>query len=512
VEPIIRSRKTIAVVNTAFSFAMLAVSVFTAFVFMPLYLSYVGPERYGAWLATGNVLAWLAAVDPGIGDLARQRVAEQLGATIGTGLAVIVVLAMGIAWAGCIWAKGFIGLLLLDAAVSQTIANAFVIASFGAGLALVGNYLSGVVQGLQASYSVGCIGLCAAIAVPVVRLAMLAGGFGLDSFAWAVLAQAMILLLGGLLVLIIRLRELHVGFSCSGETLRSMAGLSLFTGLNRLAGTIANNMLAFLLTRYLGPSAAVVYEVTRQPIEIARTFIDKPASAFLPSFAHLKGTSQTEKIAFYSVRYMRFLVWVLGLAVAGFAMLNSRFVSLWVGGNYYAGMLTNILLVAVMAAAAIGNSARLLLFAFGRIQLTGVVVICDTLIMLLASYAGVRLFGMPGLAAAPLISFLCVGLWFLPRVLFREYIGVEETREFFVRTVLPALCSSLMTAIIASVLLWAVVDVPSWPTFFVISLTAAVAYVLLLGVLSPLFREECGSLFRAAAMKRAISRKADVNA
>jgi O-antigen/teichoic acid export membrane protein len=499
---------------------MLAVSVFTAFVFMPLYLSYVGPERYGAWLATGNVLAWLAAVDPGIGDLARQRVAEQLGAsrlrdlgaTIGTGLAVIVVLAVGIVWAGCIWAEGFIGLLRLDAVSSRAIADAFSIACFGAALALIGNYLSGVVQGLQASYSVGFIGLASAIAVPAVRLPMLAAGADVNSFAWALVAQAAIMALGGLLVLGLRLRELHVGFSCSAASLRSLVGLSLFTGLNRLAGTLANNMLAFLLTRYLGPSSAVVYEMTRQPIETARTFIDKPASAFLPSFAHLKGNAEHQKIAHYSLRYMRYLTWVLALAVAGFASLNNCFVSLWVGENYYAGNVTNILLVAVMAAAAIGNSTRLLLFAFGRIQLTGVVVICDTLIMLLASYVGVRLLGMPGLAAAPLFSFCSVGLWFLPRVLFREYIGVEETRDFFVRTAIPALCSSVITAVITSVLISAVLKTPSWPAFLVIAATSAATYVLLLGVLSPLFRQECGALVRAVAARRAIKREADANA
>lgn len=495
---------------------MLAVSVCTAFVFMPVYLAYVGPERYGAWLATGNVLAWLAAVDPGIGDLARQRVAEQLGAsrlrdlgaTIGTGLAVIVVLAMGIVWAGWAWAEGFIGLLRLDASSTHAISEAFSIACFGAGLALIGNYFSGVVQGLQASYSVGFVGLISAIAVPAVRLTMLAAGADVNSFAWALVAQAAVMAVGGFVVLALRLHELHVGFSCSPATLRSMVGLSLFTGLNRLAGTLANNMLAFLLTRYLGPSSTVVYEMTRQPIETARTFIDKPASAFLPSFAHLKGNAEHEKIAHYSVRYMRYLAWALGLAVAGFASLNSGFVALWVGAPYYAGDATNLLLVAVMAAASIGNSARLLLFACGRIQLTGIVVICDTLVMVLASYVGVRLFGMPGLAAAPLVSFFTVGLWFLPRVLFQEYIGVEGSRDFLVFTAMPALCSSSIAVFSMSVLGSVFLASSSWVAFCTVATAGIAVYAAILATLSRLFREECRALVRALVALQVIRRGA----
>src|SRR5262245_60011108 len=66
---------------------------------VPLYLQFVPPSLYGAWLATGQALGWLVLADPGADMVVRQRVArafgageiETIGSWIGSGLLINIV-------------------------------------------------------------------------------------------------------------------------------------------------------------------------------------------------------------------------------------------------------------------------------------------------------------------------------------------------------------------------------------------------------------------------------------
>ena len=95
-------RSRAAALNLASQGLGLLLSVATGFLLAPLVLRSVEPSLYGAWMATGNVLAWLAMVDPGTQAVLRQRAAEAFGrgdkrgveSAIGTGLAVNTVFSL----------------------------------------------------------------------------------------------------------------------------------------------------------------------------------------------------------------------------------------------------------------------------------------------------------------------------------------------------------------------------------------------------------------------------------
>jgi O-antigen/teichoic acid export membrane protein len=417
--PLAPSRRRNALSNTAFSVVSIVLTLVTGMLFVPWYLGYVGASAYGAWLASGNVLAWLSIVDPGIGDLSRQRVAEHLGARrwrdvcstlLCGGLAIIGLAALVMA-GGMGFAATFVGFLRLpDAQLSFDVTHAFQIACVGAGLTLVGNFLSGAVQGLQASFALGFVTITIALTVPLVRLGLLYAGFALDSFAWALVFQGLVMCAGGTALLAVAVRRQQRPFVWSLHDFKSLVSLSLFTGLSRIANTISNNISAVLIARTLGPAATVSFEMTRLPIEMSRTLLDKPASGLLPAFAHLQGASETAKMRAYAMRYLRYLFWTLGLAIAGFTSLNRLFVDLWVGDKLFAGPLVNGLLVAGLAASSISNSSRLLLFAFGRIRLTAISSLIETIVYTTTAVVGIQWFGLPGLAAASSLVFLSMGI------------------------------------------------------------------------------------------------------
>jgi O-antigen/teichoic acid export membrane protein len=479
--------------------ASTVLNIITALVFVPLYLRYVGTDAYGVWLASGNVLAWLSIIDPGIGDLARQRIASLLGAgrgqevrsSLNCGLLAMAAVAAIVAILGLGLAGRMVSFLRIDDPMLQAEAvNAIRIAAVGAALVILGNYLGGALQGLQLSTSVGIIGMMASLAVPIIRLVLLSAGFSLASFGWATVGQGVLLCLASGVAVAWMLRQLPPGPAVSLQEMRYLFSMSLFTSASRIAGTISNNMLAAIVTRYLGPSATVAFEMTRQPIEIARTFLDKPASAFLPSFAHLAGEQDAAKIRHYVARYLHYLIWTLGLAVVGFWAFNRAFITVWVGPALFAGPVVNGLLIAGLVAAAFGNTCRLFLYAFGQVAVSSAAALAETVMSVLIAVIAVRIAGTDGLAAAPLLAFLLVGVWFMPRIILWGCLHDSERSSLLREAVLPSCGAALAAAAVLRVFHAEAIAAQGWALLAVCAIITAVLYALVLSLLSVDARSE----------------------
>ena len=62
-----------------FQYLTIPLGMVSGIVLVPMYLKYIPQDVYGAWLATGNVLAWLTISDPGLSGVLRQRIAASYG-------------------------------------------------------------------------------------------------------------------------------------------------------------------------------------------------------------------------------------------------------------------------------------------------------------------------------------------------------------------------------------------------------------------------------------------------
>lgn len=63
----LRRRRLLGIVQGAVTgFGSKLVGVLVAFLSVPLTIGYLGPERYGAWVTLGSLLAWLQLTDFGL--------------------------------------------------------------------------------------------------------------------------------------------------------------------------------------------------------------------------------------------------------------------------------------------------------------------------------------------------------------------------------------------------------------------------------------------------------------
>lgn len=64
--------------NIGISIIMKPISMLLTFIYTPLFLAYLGDEKYGVWAIIMNVVSWINYFDIGIGNGLRNRLAESV--------------------------------------------------------------------------------------------------------------------------------------------------------------------------------------------------------------------------------------------------------------------------------------------------------------------------------------------------------------------------------------------------------------------------------------------------
>lgn len=491
-------RRRNSAINSFFGFGNTLLAVITGVLLVPFYLTHISVSSYGVWMATGNLVAWFGVLDPGLGDLARQRAAHfhgkqdwaSMGQTACCGLLAVLFVGCIVIIAGQVLADVLVGFVNLE---DKNLANEGValvkLSSIGAALMLIGGYLSGLLQGLQTSFWVGLGGFIATLSVPISRTYLLVEGFGARGFAWALVVQGGVLSILSFLVLMYYFRGNALLLRPSLREARELASLLSYTSLTKIGGIISNNIRSVLVTRILGPQTTAVFEITRRPIEMLRAFLDKPVIAFLPAFSHLAATGDKEKESTYILMYFRITTFLVFGLMLGIALLNRSFVSLWVGSELYAGNTVNFLLALGLVVSTYSNGSRILLYAFGHIRYTSILVVLNNAILVVVAYFGLIYFGLPGIASASIVLFVVFSVWFIPRRLFVECVGVLKTKAFIVDTVLPTMLVASLCLLIGINLGVENLSGKGWIHLMIAAMLLSMLYTILVALVSKPLRD-----------------------
>ena len=62
-----------------FQYSAIILGIVSGIILIPLYLKFIPLDLYGAWLATGNILAWITIIDPGLSSVMQQKIAVAFG-------------------------------------------------------------------------------------------------------------------------------------------------------------------------------------------------------------------------------------------------------------------------------------------------------------------------------------------------------------------------------------------------------------------------------------------------
>lgn len=502
----LKSRKKVTKWNIVFHYYSIAFSVFCGVLLVPLYLKYIPLEIYGAWLATGNIVAWLTVVDPGISDVLRQQVGRAYGTGetktlndyLGSGTLLSFIISAIILLGGLVASDFLIDLIKLnDQTCIPVIKDAFILAVIGSSLMIFSFGFTSFSQGLLSSVGIGLVFVVATLTSLIINIVLLIKGYGLYSIPISQIFRAVILIAGNIIYIIWRYLQESLKYNFSIRGFSALAKLSGYNFLGRLGNVMSTQMDAFLVARYIGAEVAPILKLTKKGPELSRMFVERPPVAMLPALTNAWGSGEYEKVRKYTARLFAIILWMLGLIFSGFILFNRSFVSLWVGSSIYAGNTINLVIILGVVFSVIVSIFSNIFFALGKIKETSKINFVQSIITIASLYVGIKYFGLIGLVIAQVLSMLVFSAWYFPYKTLKFIKYDQHLLSQLKREITNVVIISVVITLFSSHIIF----ISNWASFFLFVSLVTLCYVVFLFMLSKQFKKEIRVFLIAIKLK-----------
>lgn len=472
---------------------------------VPLYLSYIPVKIYGAWLASGNILAWISAIDPGLTIVLQQQTStfygagklKKVGKLIGSGFIISCLILIITLSLGLISSYFIINLLNLSLDVDNSlILKAFKYAFFGTSLMLFSYSFQAINYGLQGSFSIGLINNMTVLLSIFFTILLLYSGYGLMSIAYSLVFNGLMLSSGNIFYTLYRVKNERINISFSSKNFIYLSKLLSYTFFSRASGVISNNIDLIFVSRFLGPEIVTSYALSKKPIALSQEFINQPVVAFQPIISHMYGSSKINKLRKLLSRLIIILIWISVFIIGGMISFNSEFVSLWVGESLFVGSNLNLIICLGAIIMIFTQSAGYFSVSLGDIKRNSVFSALQALLYIPLIYFGLKYFGLYGLVFAHIISMIITTTWYHPISVQRLIkLSSYDLKNIFIQTLFSLIIGiPLMT-------LFSFVDIDSWFEFLIYVILFSIIYFSFLFMISKMFRSECINTIKLISKK-----------
>lgn len=253
-------RKQDAIWSLSFAYLTLSFNFFTGILFVPLYLSHIDVILYGAWLASGNLLAWFTLFDPGIGRVLTQRVStsfglnrrDEVGQYLFPGFVLVIGISMIVCASGYFLAQYVPDVVRLRGEVERgELRSAFSVAVIGLGVSMVSFAPGAVLRGLLRSHYAGIAGVSGMIMYCVTILALLFSGFGLMALAYGLLVRGLVVLILGLGFMVFVMKKEKISFQRTITKIGDLAQASVYAFFSKSSTKIIGHVDALAVSMIL---------------------------------------------------------------------------------------------------------------------------------------------------------------------------------------------------------------------------------------------------------------------
>lgn len=499
-----KSRKVQSVVNLISLYFSVALSISQGIILTPLYLKYIPPSLYGAWLASGNVLAWICMLDPGISRILQQRTAymfgrgelDKLGGVIGTGLflgtffALLPLLAIP-------FSGNIAGMFKLVPAEHAQLTVAFTWALVSTSLMIAMYQPSAANLGLQQGLSSGLSYSAATIAGIIITYFMLRGGSGLIALPVGMTVRALLMLgfNAGWMLHWCR-KNLGSKVAISRSELRKYSTLSSFTFIERLISGLLTQSDKFIAARLISNQVAMVYSLSGCAFEPVKMGADRLLPAFLPGLAHLSGEGNRERLQEVCKRLMNIVAYVISVGTACVVALNFVFVKLWVGSANFGGQKLTLMFALLTISNVLFLALAETTFAVGGVGPIEVMRAVEAVVRIILQLTLLKYLGIIGIPLGGCIGMMLVSGIYLPGISAQK-LGMNRRAQYrlvalnFLRAgVLMACGLAVWYGLNRAAIQW------TWVLFFSWSALLALVFGAIGLAMSPAMRDEFNAVLR----------------
>lgn len=325
-------------------------------VMVPIYFHYMSVSTYGAWLATGNVVAMLSLLESGFAGVITQKMSVAIAQKndcdfqklAGANIISAICIASAILIVGLAISPFITDWVNVESDVAGKIRIAFIISLIASCIHILVSLYGAFPQVWQDTKSVGIYNTIANVSAIVSLIAFLLCGFGVVSIALSYLVRA---LLNFILYVqwIVRkwIREIYPKPIYSIHNAVILSKDCFYPFLSKLSATLVGNSQSFIIAHFMSPTLAAVYDLTSKVCLVACGFVSQLNGSFFALFSLTLAEgnkAKTEKV-FYNASM--FLVVILAVTVLYSMCFTEPIMHYWVGLDKFGG--TKLLVVIVVA-------------------------------------------------------------------------------------------------------------------------------------------------------------------
>lgn len=413
--------------NFIFQYGYVITNIINSIILLPFYLNKIDASTLGVWLATGNILAWMTLIDPGVGDVLQQKVAElrgrneneEIGKTIGSGLMA----AAGILLLAVI--AGFVFYFLIGVIINKDVTKypnlqiALFLTIIATGMSLVSFSMSGINQGLHNASPVAISSITANILFLIINILLLLFGFGVISIAFANLCRAVYINIFNFSALKILLNKEKMKIVFKFSHFKKFIRIFSFTSLASIIGGFSASMDTIVLARYIAPFMITIFEINKRPVQLTQSMVGRHSVALMPLISHAAGRGDRPGIMdliHKQFKYYSYAAIFIGII---FCYEYRDLINAWTGQNQFAGYAILYLLVANFFFGLIGYFMQNMGYALGDIKMNSLVSICKGLGIGGLYYVFGKNFGIIGILSVMLFGNLIVEFSYFTHRLFK---------------------------------------------------------------------------------------------
>ena len=417
------ARRQAATINLALSYSKYSVLALTQVILVPFYLRSVSLSEYGAWLASGNVIALLTIVDFGYHLFVTQRLAcatrDLRRFSSEAGSAMFLTSAFAMAVSGLIWwlTPRIVAWVNCPASARVALQIAIWTATVGTAERILAFGLWSVLQAWQmALWSEGAFllgsvtGLCATVVC--LRAGMGVAAFGVGEACAGTICLAVVL---RKVVMEWARRGLPLPAARAGAVIE-LAKVAVPVMVSRATTTVANTGQPALISMIIGPGYAAMFSLTSRLYNGCTSFLMPVVVSAFAGLADLGGEGDIQRVREAVRKLCKMCTHLAALMFAICCALNVAFGALWVGAYRFGGDKLSVLLC--IAALLMGANAILtiLLAALGESAHPAWVGLLEASIRVPLTIALLHAYGV---VAIPVAVCVTVGCGTAPYLLFR---------------------------------------------------------------------------------------------
>lgn len=470
-------------------------SMLIGVVLVPLYLKFIPSNVYGLWLATGNVLTFLTIVDPGFSGVLQQKISYNYGkgniklvgeyALTGSIIAFLFVILVAVFGFLLYFNFSKIVPISIDLESFLSIKKAFLFSLIGTLLMLMYYTVGAIDYGILSSKAIGLINQFGNFGSMLSIIYFLNNGHGVVSLGYSSVIRGSIYLLLSVTYTIFRFHHEKIKLNFNFKGLSEFKSHMGYNFLGKIGLNMVSQINSYVSAIMINPHSATILKFSQTVPEMSKLLVTRIANSFAPILPNLQGKGDTDLLNHFISKLIFMAIYLLGIILIGFIMLNRSFVSLWVGESYFAGNLLNVLIVVLVVISIFSEVCSQIIFSLGYIKKNSLAYFILGIIYIPTVFLLSKKFGLYGIVISGLISYFVTTFWFFPYTLIKVAKIQFENVKLFGFEITKILVVGLFIYIVSYY-----VSFPdkSWLFFIIRALLIIIQYIILMSIFSKKFR------------------------